>query len=57
MKVGDRVADKEYPDVLGVIFKIDWSKKHPYYVFTTEGEVQQLDQEYMDEYGVLVHEE
>ena len=56
MKVGDLVADKEYPDIVGIIFKIDPNDREPYYVFSSEGHVVQLDQEYMDVFGVLIYE-
>ena len=56
MKVGDLVADKEYPDIVGIIFKIDPDDREPYYVFSSEGQVVQLDQEYMDVFGVLIYE-
>ena len=47
MKVGDLIADKEFPDIVGIIFKIDPDDIEPYYVFSSEGQVVQVDQEYM----------
>jgi hypothetical protein len=48
MKVGDLIADKEYPEHVGIIISRDESRKDPYGVLADNGKFEYLPKDYIE---------
>ena len=55
MKIGDLLQDKEFPQIVGIIFKIDIDKKELYSIFC-EGRIITCDFDYIQKYCEIISE-